>query len=108
MDAEPLADLRENACDHAFFDRLEERVDALHDRGIALGDLHHRDVLVGEDGSIWIIDLATAWIAGGGTYSLRRAIFRRLSALDRVAMARMRARWTGGDVDAAAAAVAYK
>jgi hypothetical protein len=76
-------------------------VAAIHARGIALGDLHIGDVLVGRDGSIHLVDLATAWVAGEGASRVRRAIFRRLADLDRVAVARMRARWTGGDVAAA-------
>jgi hypothetical protein len=105
VDAEPLADLRDRPCDDAFFDRLEHRVDALHARGIALGDLHHRDVLVAADGAIYIVDLAMAWVVGERAGVVRRAIFRRLAVLDRVAVARMRARWTGRDVDAAASTV---
>jgi hypothetical protein len=105
VDAEPLADLREIPRDDAFFDRLDGLIGALHARGIALGDLHHRDVLVGGDDSIWIVDLATTWVAGERAGRLRRAIFRRLAELDRVAVARMRARWTGGDVEAAAGTV---
>ncbi len=78
---------------------------SLHERGIALADLHHRDVLVAEDGSIFIVDLAMAWLAGEGAGRVRRAVFRKLVRLDRIAVTRMRARWTGRDPDAAAAAV---
>lgn len=105
IDAEPLADLRDRPFDDSFFDRLEHRVDALHARGVAHGDLHHRDVLVASDGAIYIVDLAMAWVVGESAGGGRRAVFRRLAALDRVAVARMRARWTGRDVDAAASTV---
>ncbi len=74
-------------------------------RWIALGDLHHRDVLVDRDGVIHIIDLATAWILGKRPGPLSRAIFRRLRDVDFVAVARMRARWCGGDVESAPATV---
>ncbi|MCZ7650162.1 MAG: hypothetical protein M5U13_02945 [Thermoanaerobaculia bacterium] len=87
------------------FRRVAETVAALHVRGIALGDLHHRNVLVGDDGRVVLVDLATAWLLGVRPSRLRRAVFRRLCALDELALARMRARWTGGDVDAAVAAV---
>jgi hypothetical protein len=65
----------------AVFDRLEEIVAALHLRGVALADLHHRDVLIGEN------------------------LFERLRDQDLVSLARMRARFTGGDPDAAVEAL---
>jgi len=105
VDARPLAEITGRSLDAVFFDRLESRVRALHDRGIALGDLHHRDVLVTADDSIYLVDLAMAWVAGPRAGTLRRAVFRRLAGIDLVAVARMRARWTGGDVDRAVAAV---
>ena len=104
VDARPLAE-DDRPRDHAFFDRLDALVGKLHARGIALGDLHHRDVLVTENDALYIVDLATAWIADDDAGPVRRAVFRRLADLDRVAAARMRARWTGGDPEAAAASV---
>ena len=84
--------------DDGVFDRVQRIVEELHERGIALGDLHHRDVLLGKDGSVFLVDLATAWVLGDRPGRLRHAIFERLRDADRVAVARMRARWTGGDV----------
>jgi hypothetical protein len=105
VEGRPLADLRGEPLDDALFDRVATILARLHDRGIALGDLHHRDVLVGRDGSVHVVDLATALVLGARPGRLRRAVFARLRDQDLVALARLRARWTGRDEDEAVAAV---
>ena len=72
---------------------------------MALADLHHRDVLLTADGSIYLVDLATAWVLGPRPGFIRRRLFERFRESDRVNLARMRARFTGGDVEAAVASV---
>ncbi len=62
-------------------------------------------MLVAADGTVRVVDLATAWVLGPRPGALRRLIFRRLAEADRVNLARMRARFTGGDPAAAAASV---
>jgi hypothetical protein len=110
--ATPLAELEAVAPE--VFDRLEEVVAGLHRRGLALGDLHHGDVLVAEDGSVYLVDLATAWLLGERPGRLRRSLFSLARDFDRIAMARLRARFTGADPDAevervgGAAAVWYR
>jgi hypothetical protein len=105
VDAKPLSQQGDRPLDDAFFDDLLVIVRGFHDRGIALGDLHHRDVLVDREGGIHVIDLATAWILGPRPGRLSRGIYRRLRDIDFVAVARMRARWCGGDVDSAPSTV---
>jgi hypothetical protein len=97
VDATPLARLPADAAREPLFAAVESIVAALHARGIALGDVHHRDVLVAGDGAPHLVDFATAWVAGPSAGPLRRAVFRWLRDVDRVAVARMRARWTGAD-----------
>jgi len=104
VDAEPLK-AREGVLDDALFDRLAAILDELHGRGVALADLHHRDVLLTPDGSLYLVDLATAWVLGPGPGFIRRLLFERFRESDRVNLARMRARFTGGDVEAAVASV---
>lgn len=101
VEAEPLAGRSPETVPAGLFDRLERILSGLHERGVALGDLHHRDVLVGEDGEVHLVDLATAWTLGRRPGPWRRALFRRFRDQDRVALARLRARYTGGDVEAA-------
>ncbi len=100
----PLAELSRGAVDAEVFDRVQRILDALHARGVALGDLHHRDVLVARDGSVHLVDLATARVAGPRPGPLGRWLFERWRDADRVALARLRARFAGGDPDAAVAA----
>jgi len=102
---EPLRSFAVEGVDPAVFDRLAAALDELHGRGVALGDLHHRDVLVAADGTVRVVDLATAWVLGPRPGPLRRFLFRRLAEADRVNLARMRARFTGGDLAAAVASV---
>ncbi len=105
VDAEPLKAKEGALLDDALFDRLAAILDELHGRGVALADLHHRDVLLTADGTIYLVDLATAWVLGPRPGPLRRRLFDRFRESDRVNLARMRARFTGGDVEAAVASV---
>lgn len=97
VDAAPLSSCDPRTIDPGVFDRVERVIEALHERGIALSDLHHRDVLVGADGDVHVVDLAASLVAGRGAGPLRRFLFRRLVDADRVALARMRARGNGLD-----------
>ncbi len=105
VEAEPLRERVGDVVDEGIFERLSEAVDEIHDRGVALADLHHRDVLIGDDESLYIVDLATAWVLGEKPGPIRRHLFERFRESDRVNLARMRARFTGGDLDAAVASV---
>jgi hypothetical protein len=105
IEARTLADMRGELLDDSFFDRVAVILDRLHGRGIALGDLHHRDILVDAEGSAHVVDLATALVLGERPGRLRRAAFERLRDQDRVALARLRARWTGRDEAEAIAGV---
>jgi len=105
VDAVPLKEHSGGLVEEDIFDRLAAIVDEFHRRGVALADLHHRDVLLAADGTLYVLDLATAWVAGERPGLLRRYLFERFCESDRVNLARMRARFTGGDVEAAVASV---
>jgi hypothetical protein len=105
VDAMPLKEYAVGRLDDGVFDRLAAIVDELHKRGVALADLHHRDVLLAADGTLYVLDLATAWVAGERPGPLRRYLFERFCESDRVNLARMRARFTGGDIEAAVSSV---
>jgi len=105
IDAIPLSDLPQGAPSPELFDRLDAVVAGLHDRGVAVSDLHHRDVLVAEDGGVHVVDLAMAYVLGPRPGWIRRRVFERLSAQDLLSAARMRARFTGRSEDEALAAL---
>lgn len=83
------------------FERLAETLRQLHSRGVALADLHQRDVVVGNHGELAVVDLAAAWIVRPGSGAMRDAVFRRLCHQDDIALARIRAHFSGEDEQAA-------
>ncbi len=93
IEARPLSSFRGRKVPAAVFDRLRSILDALHGAGIALGDLHHRDVLLSEDGAVHVVDLTTAVRRGARGNPLRRWVFRRFREIDDVAYLRLRARY---------------
>jgi len=105
IDAIPLSDLPQGSASPELFDRLDAVIAGLHVRGVAMSDLHHRDVLVAVDGSVHLVDLAMAYVLGPRPGWFRRRLFERLSAQDRLSAARMRARFTGRSEDEALAAL---
>ena len=105
IESVPLADFPGGAASPEIFDRLDEVIAGLHLRGVAISDLHHRDVLVAGNGAVHVVDLAMAYVLGPRPGLLRRRVFERLRAQDRLAAARMRARFTGRSEDEALAAL---
>jgi hypothetical protein len=95
IDAVPLADLPPGAVGPEVFDRLDAVIAGFHSRGVAIADLHHRDVLVSTDGAVKVVDFAAALVLGPRPAWMRRRVFARFCAQDDLAAARMRARFTG-------------
>ncbi|HEX4824970.1 MAG TPA: hypothetical protein VFV19_11730 [Candidatus Polarisedimenticolaceae bacterium] len=93
VEAAPLSSFPE--AEDAVFDRLDTILSGLHARGVAIADLHHRDVLVSPEGEVHVVDLAAAYVLGESPGPIRRSLFARFAAQDRLAAARMRARFTG-------------
>ena len=85
----------------AAFDRLERLVEDIHARGVAIGDLHRRNILVADDGDVHLVDYEVAFDARS---RLGRFVARRLMSLDRYACVRQRARF-GLELDARRQAV---
>jgi tRNA A-37 threonylcarbamoyl transferase component Bud32 len=105
IEGRPLAKLEPGDVRPELFERLRRVLDGLHARGIALADLHHRDVLVSDTGDVHVVDLAMARVRRRHGGALDRWLFERLCEQDLVAWARMRARFCGEDEGAAVAAL---
>jgi len=107
VDAIPLARFtagQESSPSNEIFRRLDRILDRLHQHKVALGDLHHRDVLISPRGEVHVVDLAMAYRYRDRPVLLRpfrRWLFGHLCRLDRIAAARMEARFTGGNMDEA-------
>ena len=101
VDARPLSKFPAASLRTAHFDAARRTLDELHARGIAMADLHRADVLVSDDGAVYFVDLATAWLLGERPGRFRRMLFRHFSEQDRLALARMRAYYCGLDPEAA-------
>jgi hypothetical protein len=62
--------------DPSFFSRLREIVDAIHARGVVLCDLRNtKNIMVGDEGEPYIVDLCTAFRRGGRLSVLRNFLF---------------------------------
>ncbi len=80
----------------AFFDHLEQVLEALHGRGVAHGDLSRRDVLVDADGSPYLVDFSTSLVVGPDADPLTRFLFAQMCRADRRALAKIRRRLLPG------------
>ena len=66
-----------------FFGRLRTAIEAMHDRGVAHGDLKsRRNVIITDDGRPMIIDLGTAVIRKPGRHLLNRWLFDYMRQID--------------------------
>jgi hypothetical protein len=72
------------------FDRLDRLVADIHARGVAIGDLHRRNILVSDELAVHLVDYELAFDARRG---LGRLLAPRLMGLDRYACLRQRQRF---------------
>ena len=95
-----LDTLRPGEVDGAFFDRLDNLLGMMHARGIAHGDLHHRDILLDAQGNPFVVDFATSLEAGAGANPLRRMLFKQMVKADLRSAAKLRQRLAPGSARA--------
>lgn len=93
IDGTPLPRLPRERLGEELFDRLDTLLSAIHARGVACGDVHHRNVLVTTDGTPNLVDFALAAVRGDRDGAWRRWTVRRLMELDDGAAVRMRLRY---------------
>jgi hypothetical protein len=82
-----LRDLPRREVPAQVLDALAAIVDAIHARGFCVGDIHRNNVLVDGDGAVGIVDFENALDVRTGW---RRIMRRRLLALDRYCVAKIR------------------
>ena len=70
---------------------LEATIEAAHRRGVSHGDLHRSNILLAEDGSVAVIDWATACVFGAHRNALKERTFQEWRALDLRALAKIKA-----------------
>ena len=80
VDAERMPYLEENSLEPAFFDRLGELIANMHACGVAHGDLRRKNILVDGAQNPYLVDFATAFLAGPGRH--RQRMFQRICRID--------------------------
>jgi hypothetical protein len=91
-----LAACRPGELPAGFFDRLDRLLDEIHARGVAHGDLHRHDVLVGAGEEPFLVDFSTSVVAPAGAGAVSRLLFRQMSRADRRSAAKLRRRFLPG------------
>lgn len=72
---------------------LSELVQRMHQRGVAHGDLHKRNIFVSSAGQPYILDFATAMCINGKGWWLKKSLFRKMCKIDRLAILKIKKRF---------------
>ncbi len=88
IDAQPLGNWAPGSLEPTVVDGLARLVAEIHERGVAIADLHRSNVLVDDAGGLHLVDFALARCRPG-------PLVRALQRLDRHAAARLIARYRG-------------
>jgi predicted Ser/Thr protein kinase len=92
VDGRDLSTFKRGEVPAAFFDRLREILRAIHAAGVAQGDLHHRDVLVGPGSEPFLVDFSTAVFRTGTGAGVRRRLFEAACQSDQRAALKLKRR----------------
>ena len=92
----PLQSFRPGKVPAATFRTLEEIVRRLHRRGVAHGDLHHRDIILDDRGQPSLIDFSSAVRRGGAWNPFRKWLFGQYCRMDLRSVFKLKARYLGG------------
>lgn len=77
-----------------YFAKLDALIRAMHEAGVAHGDLRRRNVLVSETGEPRLIDFETAWTRGESP--LRHRLFDAIARIDRITVLKIKDRYFPG------------
>ena len=86
----PIKELARGEVSPAVLDKIETLMQTMHRRGVTHGDLHGANILVDEQGSIALIDWATAGFFGENPRGAKSASFAQWRALDERALAKLK------------------
>lgn len=89
---EEAHELPEGAELDEFLHRLDDLIAQVHVRGVTHGDLHRDNILRAPDGTVSLIDWATASVYGPRPFGLKKWLFVEFRALDLRAVAKIKAR----------------
>jgi len=96
IEADRLPLRKDGSLEPAYFDRLAALVEAMHARGVSHGDLRRKNVLVDAGQRPYLIDFATAALAGSGRHKGR--LFERLCEVDRLTVLKLRVYYCPGSL----------
>jgi RIO-like serine/threonine protein kinase len=93
FDGTPLKNFAADALQSATVARIENIMAAAHAHGVTHGDLHRSNVLIATDGSVAVIDWASACVFGEHRPLWKARTFSELCALDRRSVAKIKKRY---------------
>jgi tRNA A-37 threonylcarbamoyl transferase component Bud32 len=73
-----------------YFERAEALIGAMHERGVAHGDLRRKNLFIDDGARPWVIDFGTAVVREAGLAgAVSRFLFERVALADRLKLARL-------------------
>lgn len=90
VEGTPLSAIARRRLPDGVLQQMESQMAALHARGVTHGDLHRENILLGEDGSVWFLDWATANVFPARRGPAKKWSFAQWRALDLRAAAKLK------------------
>ncbi len=95
VQGEPLSEYkRHHPLTADLFSRLNRLVHEMHRNGVAHGDMHKRNLFRSDDGTLYILDFATALCVDDASGWLKRLIFKKMCTIDEISVARIKAKYS--------------
>jgi hypothetical protein len=98
VEGSDLSRVRRGEVPGRFFAQLMDLLEAVHHRGVAQGDLHHRDVILGSMGEPFLVDFSTAVFRPGRARGFRQRLFQAACDSDRRAALKLKMRHAPGEI----------
>jgi hypothetical protein len=99
LEADRLPHLKDNDLTPEFFDALWAELRAMHDLGVAHGDLRRKNILIDtNDRSPKLIDFGTAVVLGENPAYFRRSVYRKVRRIDQMHYAKLKEYYLPGSL----------